>query len=76
MSKAMRHEELVELLQEGKIGFLRFVMEGENAQDYLDWCRAHGTDPSDESAEFYVEQTDIDQMDSQVMDDESYGVWN
>ena len=37
MSKAMRHEELVELLQEGKIGFLRFVMEGENAQDYLDW---------------------------------------
>lgn len=40
MSKAMRHEELVELLQEGKIGFLRFVMEGENAQDYLDWCRA------------------------------------
>ena len=36
----------------------------------------HGTDPSDESAEFYVEQTDIDQMDRQVMDDESYGVWN
>lgn len=34
------------------------------------------TDPSDESAEFYVEQTDIDQMDRQVMDDESYGVWN
>ena len=76
MSKAMRHEELVELLQEGKIGFLRFVMEGENAQDYLDWCRAHGTDPSDESAEFYVEQTDINLMDRQVMDDESYGVWN
>ena len=38
--------------------------------------RPTGTDPSDESAEFYVEQTDIDQMDRQVMDDESYGVWN
>ena len=25
------HEELVELLQEGKIGFLRFVMDGDNA---------------------------------------------
>ena len=76
MSKAMRHEELVELLQEGKIGFLCFVMEGENAQDYLDWCRAHGTDPSDESAEFYVEQTDTEGMDRQLTDDEDYGIWN
>ncbi|WP_288354373.1 hypothetical protein [uncultured Bacteroides sp.] len=76
MSTVMEYEELVELLQEGKIGYLRFVLEGENAQDFLDWCRTHGTDPSDESAEFYVEQTDIDQMDRQVMDDESYGVWN
>lgn len=72
----MEYEELVELLQEGKIGYLSFVLEGENAQDFLDWCRTHGTDPSDESAEFYVEQTDINLMDRQVMDDESYGVWN
>ena len=42
--------------------FLRFVMDSENADDYLEWCRSHGTDPSDESAEFYVEQTDIEQM--------------
>ena len=76
MSTVMEYEELVELLQEGKIGYLRFVLEGENAQDFLDWCRTHGTDPSDESAEFYVEQTDINLMDRQVIDDESYGVWN
>ena len=76
MSATMNHEELVELLQEGKIGYLRFVTEGENAQDYLDWCQSHGTDPSDESAEFYIEQTDIEQMDRQVMDDDSYGIWN
>lgn len=49
---AMKHEELVQLLQEGKIGHLRFVMEGDNAREYLEWCRSHGTDPSDESAEF------------------------
>lgn len=72
----MEYEELVELLQEGKIGYLRFVLEGENAQDFLDWCRTHGTDPSDESAEFYVEQTDISLMDRQVINDEDYGVWN
>ena len=72
----MEYEELVELLQEGKIGYLRFVLEGENAQDFLDWCGTHGTDPSDESAEFYVEQTDINLMDRQVINDEDYGVWN
>lgn len=72
----MEYEELVELLQEGKIGYLRFVLEGENAQDFLDWCRTHGTDPSDESAEFYVEQTDINLMDRQVINDKDYGVWN
>lgn len=41
----IKHEELVEFLQEGRIGHLQFVMNGENAQDYLDWCRSHGTDP-------------------------------
>lgn len=76
MSTVMEYEELVELLQEGKIGYLRFVLEGENAQNFLDWCRTHGTDPSDESAEFYVEQTDINLMDRQVINDEDYGVWN
>ena len=40
MSAIMNHEELVELLQEGKIGFLRFVMDSENADDYLEWCRS------------------------------------
>ena len=70
------YEELVELLQDGKIGHLRFVLEGENAQDFLDWCRSHGTDPTDESAEFYIEQTEIDVMDRQALYDEDYGVWN
>ena len=47
----MSHEELVELLQEGRIGYLRFVLEGENEQDYLEWCRAHNAAPADGSAE-------------------------
>ena len=69
------YEELVELLQDGKIGHLHFVLQGENAQDFLDWCRSHGTDPTDESAEFYIEQTEIDVMERQALNDEDYGVW-
>ena len=70
------YEELVELLQDGKIGHLHFVLQGENAQDFLDWCRSHGTDPTDESAEVYIEQTEIDVMERQALNDEDYGVWN
>lgn len=70
------YEELVELLQDGKIGHLHFVLQGENAQDFLDWCRSHGTDPTDESAEFYIEQTEINMMERQTINDEGYGVWN
>ena len=76
MSATMSHEELVELLQEGKIGYLRFVLEGENEQDYLEWCRAPGPAPADEAAAFYVEQTDILQMERQLIDDGDYGIWN
>lgn len=71
----MKHEELVELLQEGRIGYLQYVMNGEDAQDYLDWCKSHGTEPSDDSAELYIEQTEIDMMERQLIDDEDYGVW-
>lgn len=70
------YEELVEQLQDGKIGHLHFVLQGENAQDFLDWCRSHGTDPTDESAEFYIEQTEIDMMEHRAINDEDYGVWN
>ena len=76
MSTPMNHEELVELLQEGKIGYLRFVLEGENGQDYLEWCRAHGSGPSDESGGVFVEQTVLLEIERQGIDDEDYGIWN
>lgn len=68
-------EELDQLLQEGRIGFLRYVLEGDNADDFRDWCKQHGTEPSDESAEFFAEQTDISVMERQTIDDEEYGIW-
>ena len=41
MTAKKTHEELVELLQTGKIGFLRFVMDGDNAEDYLELSLIH-----------------------------------
>ena len=65
----------MELFQEGRIGHLQFVLESGNAQDYREWYRSHGTEECDESAEFYIEQTEADMMDRQVMDDVDYGIW-
>ena len=76
MSTPMNHEELVELILYVKFGYLRFVVEGETGQEFLSGCGAPATDPSDESAEFYVEQTDIMQMERQLIDDDDYGIWN
>ena len=72
----IEYDELVQLLQDGKIGFLRFMLESDSAQDYLEWCELHGIDPSEESAEFYYDETEIDMMERQLIEDESYGSWN
>ena len=76
MSATMNHEELVELLQEGKIGYLRFVLEGENGQDYLEWWRAPRPGPSDAGAGVYLGQTAMMQVGRQLIDDGDYGIWN
>lgn len=72
----IEYDELVQLLQEGKIGHLRFILESDNEKVFLKWCEEHGVEPSDDVAEFYIEQTEISVMERQVIDDENYGVWN
>lgn len=51
-------EELVQLKQEKKIGWLDFVRLGDSADDYAQWCEEHGTEPSEESAELFVDMTE------------------
>ena len=38
----LEYDELVQLLQDGNIGFLRFMLESDNAESYLEWCELHG----------------------------------
>jgi len=72
----LEYDELVQLLQDGTIGFLRFMLESDNAESYLEWCELHGIEASEESAEFYYDETEIDMMERQLIDDEDYGIWN
>ena len=52
------YEELVQLRQDGRIGWKQFVLEGDDAEDYKPWCDDHGMEPTDDNAELYVEMTD------------------
>ena len=49
------YEELVQLKQEGKIGWLEFVQQGDDAEDFKNWCEEHGEQQSEENAELFVE---------------------
>ena len=51
-------EELVQLKQDKKIGWLDFVRLGDNAEEFARWCEDHGTEPSEESAELFVDMTE------------------
>jgi hypothetical protein len=69
MSKKYSYDELVVLKQEGKISWLEFVKRSEQAQDYLQWCKDHSVEPTDDNAELYLEMTDTTLMDGQEFED-------
>ena len=75
MSQEMTYEELLELLNKGRIGFLQFVANGPYKHDFINWCRDHGEDPTEDSAEFYCDMMDIVFQDTMAMSDD-YGIWN
>ena len=50
------YEELVQLKQNGEIGWLEFVQLGESEEDFAEWCRSHNVRQTEEYAELYVEQ--------------------
>lgn len=69
------HNELVELLQEGRINFLQFVANGEHGTDYINWCKAHNAEVNNDTAEFFCEQTYIDMVEHAYIDNEVDGIW-
>ena len=52
------YEELVQLKQDGKIGWLEFVQQVDNAEDFAQWCRDHNVKQTEDCAELFVEQTE------------------
>lgn len=55
---AYSFEELVQLKQDRRIGWLQFTLEGEHADGFMQWCKEHNTHPSEDTAEFYMESVE------------------
>lgn len=53
------YEERVMLMQEGRIDFLQFIMDGEEADDFLWFCNERSIEPSPSAAELYLDMTDL-----------------
>lgn len=51
-------EELIQLKQEGKIGWCELALRSEYGTAYLQWCDDHGIEPDDNNAELYLEETE------------------
>ena len=44
--------------QDGKIGWLDFLLKGDDPEEYKQWCQDHNEEPTEENAELFVEMTD------------------
>lgn len=58
-------EELEQLKQEGRIGWVDFIQQSEYNESYQQWLHDRGAEPDEDNAELFVEQTDAAFLESQ-----------
>ena len=63
--KRKTFEELEQLKQEGRIGWVDFLQMSEYSESYQQWLHDRGAEPDEDNAELFVEQTDAAFLDSQ-----------
>ena len=69
---ARSYDELVRLKEDGRIGWLQFALECELADDFMDWCKSHGTSPNEDTAQFYLEMVELTAQERQLLDEDDY----
>lgn len=65
----LSYDERVQLLQDGKIDHLQFVMNSTDADDFLAWCKDRGIEPLPDTAELYLEMTELTAEEQQSIND-------
>ena len=62
MEQNISYDELVQMKQDGKIGWLDFLLKGDDTEEYKQWCQDHDEEPTEDNAELFVEMTDAKTM--------------
>ena len=58
-------EELEQLKQEGRIGWVEFLLQSEYGESYKIWLNDRGAEADEDNAELFLEQTDASFFDNQ-----------
>ena len=58
-------EELEQLKQEGRIGWVEFLLQSEDGESYKLWLNDRGAEADEDNAELFLEQTDASFFDNQ-----------
>ena len=58
METKIEFDKLVQMKQDGKIGWLDILLKGDDADEYKQWCEDHGEEPTEANAELFVEMSD------------------
>ena len=63
--KRKTFEELEQLKQEGRIGWVEYLLQSEYSESYQQWLADRGAEPDEDNAELFVEQTDATFLESE-----------
>lgn len=63
--KEYSYDELVQLKQEGRIGWVEFIKASDDKEAYEEWYREHGENETENTALLFIEMTDARTIDNE-----------
>lgn len=64
--KGMSHDELISLVQDGKMSSVQYVMTSEHKHSFIDWLLDNKMEPSDFTADIFLNELEKDFLRSQI----------
>lgn len=52
------YDELVQLKQNEKISWVEFVKQGDNKEEFEQWCKDHSVEETEDNAQLFIEMTE------------------
>lgn len=63
----MDYDELISCVQDGRMTYLQYVMTSEHKHAFIDWLYDNNLEPSNETAQSFMEEVEKNFLQSQIM---------